>query len=218
MSGKDEFLEPASCSEVEFKEKRSLFVGRALKALDENEARELIREISKQHSDASHNCWAYRAGFPETVEYYSDAGEPSGTAGKPILGSILRAGVVNVVVIVTRYFGGTRLGVRGLIEAYGRCASMALEKAGTRLRVRSQEAFVECPYEHAQAVMRQMTELGITENEIRPEWGSRVGFSVSVPCSLAESAEDLFDGYRQRGFISRWNWGKNWGAISDDVS
>ncbi|MDT8284044.1 MAG: hypothetical protein RQ767_00835, partial [Thermovirgaceae bacterium] len=96
--------------------------------------------------------------------------------------------------------------------------SMALEGAGTRLRVRSREAFIECPYEYAQIVMRQMTELGIPDNEIRPEWGSLVGFSASVPCSLAESAENLFNGYLQRGFISSWYWGKKWGAISDDVS
>ena len=206
MSGKDEFLEPGSSSEAELREKRSLFVGRVFLADGEEKARDRVREISKQYSDANHNCWAYRVGFPNTVDYYSDAGEPSGTAGKPILGAILRSGVVNCVVVVTRYFGGTKLGVRGLIDAYGRCASMALEKAGTKSRVRSREVFVECPYEHAQIVMRQMQDLGISEADIRPEWGAAVSLFVSVPCSFADGAAALFDGYRERGFISRWNW------------
>lgn len=208
MSGRDEYLEPASLGEAELKEKRSLFVGRVFWAGGEEEARERIREVSKQHSDANHHCWAYRVGFPETTDYYSDAGEPSGTAGKPILGAILRAGVVNCVLIVTRYFGGTKLGVRGLIDAYGKCASMALERAGTRNRVLSREAFVECAYEHANIVIRQIQELGVHEAEIRPEWGATVSLSVMVPCSIAKSAAALFDGYHERGFISRWDWEK----------
>jgi uncharacterized YigZ family protein len=208
MSGKDEYLEPSASSEAELREKRSVFVGRLFRAVDEEEARERIRELSRKYTDASHNCWAYRVGFPNTVEYYSDAGEPSGTAGKPILGAILRAGVVNCVIVVTRYFGGTKLGVRGLIEAYGKCASMALEKAGTRGRVRSREALVECPYEHAQPVSRQIQELGITESEIRHEWGVSASMHVSVPWSSADDAALLFEGYRERGFISRWEWKK----------
>lgn len=208
MSGKDEYIEPAASAEAELRERRSLFVGRVFVAAKEDDARDRIREISKQYPDANHSCWAYRVGFPNTVDYYSDAGEPSGTAGKPILGAILRSGVVNCVVVVTRYFGGIKLGVRGLIDAYGRCASMALEQAGTRNRVRSRDAFVECPYEHAQIVMRQIQELGIPEAEIRPDWGATVSLFVSVPWSIADGAAVLFDGYRERGFISRWNWEK----------
>lgn len=208
MSGKDEYVEPATSAEAELRERRSLFVGRVFRAGAEEEARDRIRETSKQHPDANHSCWAYRVGFPNTVDYYSDAGEPSGTAGKPILGAILRSGVVNCVVVVTRYFGGIKLGVRGLIDAYGRCASMALEQAGTRIRVRSRDAFVECSYEHAQAVMRRIQELGIPEAEIRPSWGEAVSLFVSVPWSVVATAAALFDGYRKRGFISRWNWEK----------
>ena len=206
MSGKDEFLEPGSSSEAELREKRSLFVGRVFLADGEEKARDRVREISKQYSDANHNCWAYRVGFPNTVDYYSDAGEPSGTAGKPILGSISRAGVVNCVLIVTRYFGGTKLGVRGLIDAYGKCATMALEQAGSRKRVRSRDVIVECAYEHANIVIRQIQELGVPEKEIRPDWGATVLLYVAVPWSMADRATALFDGYRERGFVSSWDW------------
>lgn len=208
MSGKEEYIEPAASAEAELREKRSLFVGRVFRAGAEGEARDRIRETSRQYPDANHNCWAYRVGFPETVDYYSDAGEPSGTAGKPILGAILRSGVVNCVVVVTRYFGGIKLGVRGLIDAYGRCASMALELAGTRSRVRSREAFVVCPYEHAQTVIRQIQELGIPQSEINIDWGETVSLFVSVPWSVVAAAAALFDGYRKRGFVSRWDWRK----------
>lgn len=206
MTGRDEYLEPSSSAEAELKEKRSLFVGRVFRAADEFEARDLVRSVSRQYSDATHNCWAYRVGFPQTVEYYSDSGEPSGTAGKPIMGAILRAGLVNVTVIVTRYYGGIKLGVRGLISAYGSCASLALEKAGQRSRVRSRAAFLECSYEHAQAVIRHMADIGIPEDEIIPEWGTRVGLRASVPWSLSEKAESLFRGYRERGSILTWKW------------
>ncbi len=208
MPGRDEFHEPASFGEAEIKEKRSIFIGRAFRAETEEEARERIREISRKQADASHNCWAYRVGFPNTVEYYSDAGEPSGTAGKPIMGAILRAGVTNIVVIVTRYFGGTKLGVRGLIEAYGKCASLALDAAGRRCRIRSRRAFAECSYEHAQAIIRQLEEFGIPGEGIVPEWGSTVRLAVEIPLALAEGCESFFEGYAERGFISCWGWGK----------
>lgn len=208
MPGSDEFYEPASFGEAETKEKRSLFIGRVFRAENEEEARERIREISRKHADASHNCWAYRVGSSGTVEYFSDAGEPSGTAGKPILGAILRADVVNAVVIVTRYFGGTKLGVRGLIEAYGKCASLALDAAGRKRRVRSRKAFVECSYEYAQAIIRQLMEIGIPEEGIAPEWGSCVRLVVEVPLALVGGAEPFFEGYAERGFITCWGWEK----------
>ncbi len=208
MSDSDRYVEPALETEIEFKEKRSLFIGRVFRVCDETGAREVIREASRKYPDSSHNCWAYRVGFPQTVEYYSDAGEPSGTAGKPILGAILRSGLVNVVVIVTRYFGGTKLGVRGLIDAYGKSASMALEAAGKRNRVQSRLAFLRCPYEHAQMVTRQLVDLGIPEEEISHDWGEMVGLRVSVPVSLAKDGESFFEGYSERGFITDWEWGK----------
>lgn len=208
MPGRDEFYEPASSAEVETRHKRSIFTGRVFRADSEEEARGHIREISRRYSDASHNCWAYRVGFPNPVEYYSDAGEPSGTAGKPILGAILRADVVNAVVVVTRYFGGTKLGVRGLIEAYGESATLALEAAGRKGSVRSREAFAECPYEHAQLVLRQMAELGIPGDAVETRWEAAVILSVSVPLSLEDGAASLLGNYTERGFISRWGWKK----------
>lgn len=206
MAGGDEFFEPASFAEVETRHKRSIFTGRVFHAGSDEEARKHIRDVSRRYADATHHCWAYRVGFPRTTEYYSDAGEPSGTAGKPILGAILRSDVVNVVVVVTRYFGGTKLGVRGLIEAYGECAALALEAAGRRGRVRSREAFVECSYEHAQLILRQLADLGLSEGDVETHWEATVTLTAAVPLSLAEGAASLFENYEKRGFITRWKW------------
>ena len=208
MTDGDEFFEPATFAEVETRHKRSLFTGRVFRADSEQEARERVREVSRRYADATHHCWAYRVGFPQTTEYYSDAGEPSGTAGRPILGAIHRAGVVNTVVVVTRYYGGTKLGVRGLIEAYGECASLALAAAGRRGRVRSREASLECPYEHARLILKQLADLGLPEGAVEAEWGSAVTLSASVPLSLADDAASLFENYKERGFITRWGWKK----------
>ena len=94
------------------------------------EANAYLTERSLLHKNATHNCWAYMTGPDKNNWYFSDNGEPSGTAGKPILGSIESTDVTNVAVMVTRYFGGIKLGVRGLIDAYSSTAKNAILKAG----------------------------------------------------------------------------------------
>ncbi len=115
---------------------RSRFIGHCCNIEAEADAKVFIAAIRSEHSQATHNCYAYRLGIQAPyLEYYNDHGEPSGTAGRPILGAIQRLNLTNVVVVVTRYFGGKKLGVRGLIEAYGTTASQVLETAGTILKV-----------------------------------------------------------------------------------
>lgn len=115
---------------------RSRFIGHCLETADEPAAKAFIAKIRAEHAQANHNCYAYRIGLiPHPLEYFNDHGEPAGTAGKPILGAIQRLDLLNVVVVVTRYFGGRKLGVRGLIEAYGQAATQVLEAAGPTLRI-----------------------------------------------------------------------------------
>lgn len=112
----------------EIKVKGSRFIGYAITAGDKLGAESFIGEISKKHHDATHNCFAYRIGIGDgTIFRYSDAGEPSGTAGRPILESIEGRELTDVVCVVTRYFGGTKLGTGGLARAYGECASGTLD-------------------------------------------------------------------------------------------
>ena len=117
--------------EAIFREKMSRFLAFALPAATADEARELIALYTNEYHDARHVCWAYMIGADRLTYLSSDNGEPSGTAGKPILGQINSLGLTNVVVIVVRYFGGIKLGTSGLIAAYRQAARMALDEAGT---------------------------------------------------------------------------------------
>jgi len=203
--GPDGFLEPASESEAELVEKRSRFIGIVRIAPTPAEAREAVRAAASARPDANHHCWAYRVGVPPS-EYFSDAGEPSGTAGKPILGAIQRAGTTNTVVVVTRYFGGIKLGVRGLIEAYGASARKVLEAAGTVPRVASRVAVLEVPYEEQGNMRFFLKDLGADVEQARFNYGERVVMEVPVPLSLACRAEALFDSLRARGQLQGWEW------------
>ncbi|MDD2332488.1 MAG: YigZ family protein [Candidatus Cloacimonetes bacterium] len=91
--------------------------------------RELLTNHQQIYADATHNCYAYLLGEKQDTVYYSDAGEPSGTAGKPMLNALLSKNMTNVLAVVTRYFGGIKLGVKGLIDAYRCTVSLSIEQA-----------------------------------------------------------------------------------------
>ena len=112
---------------AEFKDRGSRFLAYAYPVHSADELKILLQQLKKDHPKAVHHCFAYRLGLDGNIFRASDDGEPSGTAGKPILGQIDSKGLINTVVIVVRYFGGTLLGVPGLINAYKSAASMALQ-------------------------------------------------------------------------------------------
>jgi uncharacterized YigZ family protein len=203
--GEDRFLEPGVEAEVEMTEKRSRFIGTVRLAHTAPAAREAIRAVSVSRGDANHHCWAYRVGLPP-CEYYSDAGEPSGTAGKPILGAIQRAGTTHTVVVVTRYFGGIKLGVRGLIEAYGATARKALEAAGSIVRVATRTAFLQVPYEEQGNLRFFLKDLGVDVEALICHYGERVIMEVPVPLSMEAPAKALFESLLARGQVLRWEW------------
>lgn len=125
----DEYYVPfLDRAEDEFVEKKSRFIGRAYRVETEEEAQSILDELRKKYWDASHNVYAYSLLGGTTR--CSDDGEPSGTAGRPTLEVITREGITNVLVVVTRYFGGTLLGAGGLIRAYAHSAKIALDAAG----------------------------------------------------------------------------------------
>ena len=116
-------------AEARFEEKKSVFIGYACHVESEEEALSFVKEIKEKHKDATHNCYGYvmKGGI---LCRYSDDGEPQGTAGKPILDMLVKSGVDDVCVVVTRYFGGTLLGTGGLVHAYSLGAKLAVEAAG----------------------------------------------------------------------------------------
>src|SRR4030095_5114657 len=114
-------------STAEFKDRGSRFIAFAFPITKVNEFKEKLDNVKKQHPKATHHCFAYRLGADSNTYRVSDDGEPSGTAGRPILGQIDSNQLTDVLIIVVRYFGGTLLGARGLINAYKTAASFALQ-------------------------------------------------------------------------------------------
>ena len=116
--------------EAELVIKRSRFIGRCFPVADEQEALRLLEQVRRQHWAATHNCYAYSVGVSGACARYSDDGEPSGTAGLPMMEALRRSGVTDALVVVTRYFGGILLGAGGLVRAYSAAAAAAVRSAG----------------------------------------------------------------------------------------
>nr|WP_296107445.1 YigZ family protein [uncultured Terrisporobacter sp.] len=135
---------------------KSTFIGYAKPIKTEEEAIEFINEIKKKHKDATHNVWAYTIGENMNIQRYSDDGEPQGTAGIPTLEVIKKEDLRDVVVVVTRYFGGIKLGAGGLVRAYTKGAKVGIEAGIVIEKVKYSEVKIKIEY----------TQLGRIQNEI----------------------------------------------------
>lgn len=127
IDGKDTYKTIRTSSTGLYKDKGSKFISFAYPVKDEENISELLADLKKQHHNAHHHCFAWVLGFNKERHKINDDGEPSGTAGKPIYGQILSHDLCNILIVVVRYFGGTKLGVRGLINAYKGAAIDAIE-------------------------------------------------------------------------------------------
>ncbi len=125
----DSYLTISQTAEAIYKEKSSKFITYAYHVESEQQVKEILDGLHKRYYDATHHCYAYRLGWKGEQFRANDDGEPSGTAGRPILGQLISAGVTNIFVVVIRYFGGTKLGVGGLVTAYKESTQAVLEVA-----------------------------------------------------------------------------------------
>jgi len=139
-------------SEGVYKEKGSTFIGFAFPILDEETFKVNLSEIKKLHPDAVHHCYAFRLNPTGNLYRYSDDGEPANTGGKPIYGQLLSFEVTNIAVVVVRYYGGTKLGVGGLITAYKEAAKEALLAAEISEKEITTTLLVSFPYEQTAAI------------------------------------------------------------------
>jgi uncharacterized YigZ family protein len=139
---------------AEFKDRGSRFIGYAFPVVSVEAFKEKLNEVKKLHPKATHHCFAYRLGLDGNTYRVSDDGEPSGSAGRPILGQIDSKELVNVLVVVVRYFGGTLLGVPGLINAYKSAAALALQTTPLVQRQVEQELMVQFDYTQLNEIMR----------------------------------------------------------------
>ncbi|UGY94845.1 YigZ family protein [Streptomyces gobiensis] len=165
---------------------RSRFICALAPAATEQEAQDFVARVREEHPAASHNCYAYVLGTDGGVQKASDDGEPGGTAGVPMLQMLLRREVRYAVAVVTRYFGGTKLGAGGLIRAYGGAVGAALDTLGTVTRQRFRLVSVTVDHQRA----------GKLENELRSTGRSvrdvRYGAEVTIELALPESGLGAF--------------------------
>lgn len=185
----DEFLTLAASGEAQTRIKASVFLATAWPVETEDEARVLLAAREKAMWDATHHCnaWKLRGG----VSRANDAGEPGGSAGAPILAAIEGAGMVDVLVIVTRWYGGTKLGVGGLVRAYGEAAALALQAAPRRVGTVAERLRVRYPYAHTAAVMRVLERAGAAAVEHGYADAGDAGIvEFSVPASAAALVRD----------------------------
>lgn len=151
----DEYLTIDQGKTVELKIKGSKFIGTIYPLTTEHEAFEFINYISKKYYNATHHCYAYHIGYqPSVIARYSDAGEPAGTAGPPILNVIKGKNLTNVAVVVTRYFGGTKLGKGGLVRAYSECTQKAIEQCRLQKKYIYERIQLEFDYALTGPIMR----------------------------------------------------------------
>ncbi len=129
MLFEDTYQTIAGRSQGTFRDKASKFIGIALPVAGEEDMKNQLAQLRKEYHDANHHCYAFRLGADKSEYRFNDDGEPSGSAGKPIYGQILSFDLTNILIVVVRYFGGTKLGIPGLINAYRTTAREALSQA-----------------------------------------------------------------------------------------
>lgn len=167
---------------------RSRFITSIAPAPTDEAAREFVDVVREELPDATHHCWAFVAGPPGTTAHVglSDAGEPHGTAGRPILNVLLHSGVGEIVAVVTRYFGGTKLGKGGLARAYAGGVTLALETLPTTVHAELTDVRIVIPFSAVDAVFRLLDELGAPDREVRYGAEAEAEVDARVPPEALE--------------------------------
>lgn len=174
----DTYRTIAAPSEGLFKDRGSKFIAYAYPVRDEGAAKESVAAVKAEHPKARHHCWAYRLTPDRSVFRINDDGEPSGTAGRPILNALLSADVTNVLLVVVRYFGGTLLGVPGLINAYKSAAHDALANAEVVELTVNDVYRVTVDYEQLNEVMRVVKAEDL--NVVKQEFDNRCTVELEI--------------------------------------
>ena len=173
--------------------RKSRFITRIIGVESEEDAVAAIAEVRKKHSDATHNCYAYIADETGLCQRFSDDGEPSGTAGLPMLEVLKKFGVGKTLAVVTRYFGGIKLGASGLISAYSGCVARALDEAPVKIYRLSAVVKAETEYALSRAAESLLLSLGAQIDERQWEGGAQI-----IAALPAESLPALEKGLNEK--------------------
>lgn len=180
--------------EIIFKDRGSKFLGYAYPIQREVEVKTILENLKSQHHKARHWCYAWQIGVENMQYRVNDDGEPNNSAGQPIYGQILSKELTNVLVVVVRYFGGTKLGVGGLVNAYKTSAQIALESS--KIITKTIDAYFKIFFEYPQmnTVMRIVKELHL--NLVEQKMELKCEFTVAVRKSEAKKVSKAFEGLK----------------------
>lgn len=177
-------------SEGLYKDKGSKFIAYAWPVKNEEEIKRILDDLRKKHYDARHHCYAWALGPTRDAFRINDDGEPSGTAGKPIYGQILSNDITNVLIVVVRYFGGTKLGVRGLINAYKAAAADAIEN-NTKIEMLIREIYqLQFDYPLMNEVMKVLKDFDL--NQLSHDFALSCKLTFEVRRSKADEVKNIF--------------------------
>jgi uncharacterized YigZ family protein len=174
----DTYTTIAQPTEGVFRDRGSKFLAFAYPVSSDSEIKPIVAHLKAEHPKANHHCWAIRLGIDRSVFRVNDDGEPSGTAGRPILNTLLSKNITNVLVVVVRYFGGTLLGVPGLINAYKAATEAALSEAQLIERTVNDIYTITFEYLQMNDVMRIIKDEQLEIIEQRSELNCEIRFSV----------------------------------------
>ncbi|CNI21489.1 IMPACT family protein [Yersinia ruckeri] len=201
------YLIPAASVSVNEEIKKSRFITLLAHTRGVNEAKAFIQQVKSEHPTARHHCWAFVAGAPTDSQQlgFSDDGEPSGTAGKPILAQLLGSHIGEITAVVVRYYGGIKLGTGGLVKAYGSGVQQALKQTEVKYKVPQLEYTLLCDY--AQLVMVESLLQQVDGQILQGEYGVQVSLRLSLPatlaCQIGDKLRDLSRGSLQLTLISQ---------------
>lgn len=187
-----EYLTVKGYGETEIVIRKSRFIAQVERAATEDEAKDFVQRIKKKHWNATHNCYAYVTSEGNGIQKASDDGEPGGTAGMPILEVLKKREIRDAVVVVTRYFGGTKLGAGGLIRAYGSAASEGLEAAGIVRRVLMRSISAEFDYTYLGKIENQLKDTDYIVKDIK--YTDRVVMDILTPVGQESVFNDWMTG------------------------
>ena len=186
---KDTFKSISGPSKGLFKDNGSRFIAHAYPVSSEEEVKDIVSSLKKEYHDARHHCYAYRLGYRRDIFRANDDGEPSSSAGRPILGQIDSLELSDILVVVVRYFGGIKLGIPGLIRAYRTSTADALANAEIVKKTATERFRLRFGYMEMNGVMKVLKDLGLQARN--QDFGMECSLETDVRLSLADTFADM---------------------------
>ncbi len=189
-------------SNAAVKIQRSEFIATLYPVEDASQVKEILSEHNDKFRDATHNCYAYIIGKKQEKQYYSDQGEPSGTAGKPILNALLQHELTNVLAVVTRYFGGIKLGVRGLIDAYHEATINAINNSNIVEYISTYTLYITIHYNALDSLTHILKSFQVNLKPL--DYDAVIRAELVIPEENKTAVQKILDDFEQKGLIKQY--------------